>query len=497
MQAAQEQVEKQQEEASAQELFEKLKYETQTVEEPVEDRLANVQRPSKGASMSTIGALTSPCRTSPRPIVLTKPALREYFGSTWPSILPFKHKAKGNQMTSIGDQLTHLVHQGVQRLKNLPTQVLQHLPSDQVQLGPRGHDHDVLRLRSAYLQQTVRPDAMEMRPATAREIQVQKDREFFHNHRSALSDNQHWAMRGQDGQLHLREHSSQAADIMQAIDHTTRVEAAPLHYLAGEIKGGAEAIQDTARMAKTVAQPFTTLQTLVNSDAGKALDHFRQNSAQITVGAVHQAGSDFLQAQNDPDKGGRATGKLGANIVLSAMPLPMPKRLIGVRGLAAEAPKGVPELGPFPNKIWRTHFEHTRPTGSLGGLPAGEMEKIPQNCAETARSLMRQKESAELLAARGYKVKHLRDSTRTPGSRPDFEVEGKIFDNYAPKSAKLEHISEQIAKKMPKQAQRIVLNLDDCPLSVQAIEEYLQTNRISNLKEVITIRQGNIQHIYP
>jgi hypothetical protein len=403
-------------------------------------------------------------------------------------------------MSSIGDQFSHFVHQGVQRFKHLPTQLLQHIPTDQVQLGPQAHDQDVMRLRGAYLQQTSRPDGMEMRPATAREIQVQRDREFFQNNRGALQGGQNWAMRGQDGQLHLREHSSKAADMMMAIDRTTRVEAAPLHYMAGEIQGGAETLQDTVRLVKTVAQPFTTLQSAMDSGAGKALDHFRENSAQITVDAVHQAGSDFIEAQNDPNRGGRATGKLGANILLAATPIPVPSRLFRLRGaaeLAADAPKGAPDLGPFPNKVWRTHFEHTRPTGSLGGVPEGEMEKISKNCAETARSQIRQKESADLLAARAYKVKHLRDSTKRLGSRPDFVIEGKVFDNYAPTSNKLTHISEQISKKMPKQAQRIVLNLDDCPLSVQEIEDYLQANRIPKLEEVITIQRGNIQHIYP
>ena len=400
-------------------------------------------------------------------------------------------------MKNIGDQLNQFVHQGVQRLQRLPAQVLQRIPTDQVQFGPQGHDHDVLRLRGAYLQQVNRLDGMELRPANAREIQVQRDREFFHNHRGALQGGQNWAMRGQDGQLHLREHSFTAADMMIAIDRTTRVEAAPLHYMAGEIQGGAETLQDTARMAKAVAQPFTTLQTVMDSGAGKALDQFRQNSAQITVDAVNQAGSDFLQAQNDPNKGGRVTGKVATNILLAAMPLPVPKRLIGVHGLAADAPKGAPELGPYPNKFWRTHPSHTRPSGPLGGVPEGEMEKIPKNCAETARSLNRQKESADILAAQGYRTRRLRDSTKRAGSKPDFLVEGKIFDNYAPKRDTARGIASEIEGKMAKQTQRVVVNLDDCPVSVEALTEQLHTWPIPRLEEVITIRQGVIEHIYP
>jgi hypothetical protein len=52
-------------------------------------------------------------------------------------------------------------------------------------------------------------------------------------------------------------------------------------------------------MAKAVAQPFTSLQGFLDSDAGQALEHFRENSAQITVDTIHQAGSDFLEAQNE------------------------------------------------------------------------------------------------------------------------------------------------------------------------------------------------------
>ena len=400
-------------------------------------------------------------------------------------------------MSSIGDQFHRVVHNGVERLKRLPAQVLQHIPTDQVQLAQsQGKDHDVMRLRSAYLQQTSRPDGMEMRPATAREIQLQNDREFFHAHRDQLQG-QNWAQRGRDGQLHLREHSSKAADMMMAIDQTTRVEAAPLHYMAGELQGGAETIKDTARLAKTVAQPFTTLQSLVESDAGKALDHFRQNSAQITVDAVHQAGSDFLAAQNDPNKGGRATGKLGTNILLAAMPMPVPRRLIGLRGLAADAPKGIPELGPYPNKIWRFHPEHTRPTRPQGSVPRGAPEKLPPKCAETARSIQRQNESADLLASRGYDVERL---DQIPNQKsPDFQIEGRIFDNYAPRRGSARNMASDIYKEkiLGGQTERVVVNLDDSPLGIAALKEQLQTWPIDGLKEVIAIRKGVIEHIYP
>ena len=401
-------------------------------------------------------------------------------------------------MKNIGDQLNHYVHSGVQRLKRLPAQVLEHIPNDCVQLGSQGHDHDVLRLRAAHLQRVNRPDGMETRPATAREFQVQRDREFFHNHRAALQGGQNWAGRGWNGQLHLRPHSSQAADMMMAIDRTTRIEAAPLHYLAGEIQGGGETLKDTARLAQSVAQPFTTLQSQIESDAGKALDHFRQDSAQITVDAVHQAGNDFLEAQNEPNRGGRATGKVGANILLAAMPLPLPKRLFRLRGLTADAPKGAPELGPYPNRIWRPHPNHTRPSKPPGGKPGGTMEPFEPKDLEKLRSQKRQLESAELMADRGFDISHRPQSEVKGVKNPDFEIEGAPFDNYAPKTSQPDRMRVAIQTKVKEQqTRRVVVNLDDSPITPAELQQVLLGRRIKGLEEVITIRQGEIEHIYP
>lgn len=163
-----------------------------------------------------------------------------------------------------------------------------------------------------------------------------------------------------------------------AVDQATRVEHKPERYLAGEMKGGAEAFRATAggvvTLGKACLQPFTTAQYILDSGAGKALKNFSEHSTE----AVETSARDFLDAQNDPDGGGQATGKLLTNLGLAVAPLPIPKRLWGLK-VVEEAPKTRPELGGFPSNSWRTHFNHTRPTGQLGARPEGIMEPLEMN----------------------------------------------------------------------------------------------------------------------
>jgi len=47
------------------------------------------------------------------------------------------------------------------------------------------------------------------------------------------------------------------------------------------------------------------------------------------------------------------------------------------------------------------------------------------------------------------------------------------------------------------QTRRVVVNLDDCPVSIQEIQKELLAKPIDALEEVITICAGEIEHIYP
>jgi hypothetical protein len=246
-------------------------------------------------------------------------------------------------------------------------------------------------------------------------------------------------------------------------------------------------------LGKACLQPFTTAQSVLDSGAGKALKNFSEHSTE----AVETSARDFLDAQNDPDRGGQATGKLLTNLGLAVAPLPIPKRLWGLK-MAEEAPKTPPELGGFPSKTWRTHFNQTRPTGQVGGKPEGIMEPLAVKDPVKLRAQIRQQESADLLAERGYKIRH-RDQSEILGQKnPDYEMEGKIFDHYAPTSNNPDQIRKTLSKKFKEgQTCRAVVNLDGSPFTAAEVRQQLLARPVRGMQEVITIRLGEVEHIYP
>ena len=74
---------------------------------------------------------------------------------------------------------------------------------------------------------------------------------------------------------------------------------------------------------------------------------------------------------------------------------------------------------------------NTDKTGDLGAKPTGE-RTVAKHAAdsETKRGLGRENESADLLADAGYNVHQ--NPKVTGDKNPDYLIEGRIFDNYAP-----------------------------------------------------------------
>ena len=154
-------------------------------------------------------------------------------------------------------------------------------------------------------------------------------------------------------------------------------------------------------------------------------------------------------------------------------------------------PKLAPEEGiPSPGR--------TKPTGQPGGKPTGKPKKIlPQDDVPTQRSLARENDSAIKLADKGYKVEQLGE---VKGQKsPDYLIEGKPFDCKAPETARPRNAASEIdqAVNVKKQADRIVLNLEDSPISPEAMKQQLTRYPIDNLKEVIAIKNGEIIPLWP
>ncbi len=79
----------------------------------------------------------------------------------------------------------------------------------------------------------------------------------------------------------------------------------------------------------------------------------------------------------------------------------------------------------------------TKPSGPEGGAPAWGYPAIIRatDDAQTTRGLMRENESAIILARAGYSVEQ---KPTVPGKEnPDYKIEERIFDCYAPSTAKV------------------------------------------------------------
>jgi hypothetical protein len=88
----------------------------------------------------------------------------------------------------------------------------------------------------------------------------------------------------------------------------------------------------------------------------------------------------------------------------------------------------------------------TQPLGQPGGRPTG-YSRIPRynDDADTTRSIERENESAIILANAGYNVEQ--NPTVSGDKNPDYRIEGRIFDCYAPSTKNFRNIIETIRGK--------------------------------------------------
>ncbi|MFC7257746.1 hypothetical protein [Streptomyces lutosisoli] len=145
--------------------------------------------------------------------------------------------------------------------------------------------------------------------------------------------------------------------------------------------------------------------------------------------------------------------------------------------------------------------DRTKPSGQAdpNAQPRGKPESLSKNDdAETVRAKGREVHSAETLSRQGYDVEQ--SPGKMPnGTKPDFRIEGKIFDNYAPTSDNPRSIWRAVEKKVDKgQTERVVLNLGDSDADLGALRQQFHSWPKEGLKEVMVIdREGNVVHLYP
>ena len=134
--------------------------------------------------------------------------------------------------------------------------------------------------------------------------------------------------------------------------------------------------------------------------------------------------------------------------------------------------------------------------GSLAGHPTrpGANDKRPENI----KAIERENESARTLADNGYHVEQ-NPPPKPNGTKPDYRINGEYYDCYAPSSPSARNIATNLKnqKVNREQADRIILNLDDTSVTIEAMKRQLADWPIPGLKKLIAIKNGNISTLFP
>nr|QKW93703.1 HNH/ENDo VIi superfamily nuclease [Vitiosangium cumulatum] len=124
--------------------------------------------------------------------------------------------------------------------------------------------------------------------------------------------------------------------------------------------------------------------------------------------------------------------------------------------------------------------------GNLTGQPK---QPRPNDDKETTRGLERENESARILAENGYDVEQ--NPLSNSNKQPDYKLNGEYADCYAPSTDNPRNIRDAIARKVNgRQADRIVLNLEDSQVTLEALKKQLLDDPIADLKEIIIVKGG-------
>jgi hypothetical protein len=119
----------------------------------------------------------------------------------------------------------------------------------------------------------------------------------------------------------------------------------------------------------------------------------------------------------------------------------------------------------------------------------GEPTRIGRNDDEaTRRAIQRENESAQLLAGSGYTV--LQNPVVAGQKKPDYLINGEVYDHYAPSTDVPRNIWSEVQRKVERgQANNVVISLQDSDVQEEALRRQFAEWPIQGLREVIIIRQ--------
>lgn len=123
-------------------------------------------------------------------------------------------------------------------------------------------------------------------------------------------------------------------------------------------------------------------------------------------------------------------------------------------------------------------------------LPRGVATEVSVNPKttrerENARDIELENNAAAVLARAGFDIERnptlteddfARNPTLDSNRKPDYRVEGEVFDCYSPRGSRALNIFVNLDKKLAGQATRIVLNLEQSGVSIDELKEVLAEN---------------------
>jgi uncharacterized protein YukE len=169
-----------------------------------------------------------------------------------------------------------------------------------------------------------------------------------------------------------------------------------------------------------------------------------------------------------------------------------------LRGLAARMGDAIEAIKKLLTRLRGRGDDLTTPSGKPdpGRKPRGKRTAARPH-KKIHRALRRENDSADVLAQHGYDVEQ-NPPTNMHGKNPDYRIEGEYFDCYAPDTDRIDNVRTKLSEKVADgQADRLVLNLDDTPLSAGDVADLLRRKPIADLRELLVVSDGNVVRLLP
>ncbi|GGS23024.1 hypothetical protein [Actinokineospora fastidiosa] len=142
---------------------------------------------------------------------------------------------------------------------------------------------------------------------------------------------------------------------------------------------------------------------------------------------------------------------------------------------------------------------HTRPSGQPdpNAKPGGTPTDTSTGSPKQREGHRIENDTATILARAGYRISQNTGEKGANGtSDPDYNIEGRLWDCYAPSSDNRNSLRSELRDKVKKQSGSIVINMERSPMTVEEMKAILP--HVRGLQEVKIIdKNGTIIDAFP